>query len=232
MELNLFFTSAEYRRTSGTSVVIDVLRVSSTIIYLLEKGCSSILPVNTVKEAFLNKTDNNTLLCGERNARKIKGFDLGNSPSEILSSTVKNKKVVITSSNGIKTLLRCYSRPVTIIASFLNIKAVSEFLRKKSENINIICAGAGHLPSVEDTLCGGQLINALKEGAHYKLNDSALIAESFYMFHEMKTKEIINKSEHALRLKELGFAADIDLCLNKNSSKIVPVFQNGLIKTI
>ena len=69
-------------------VVIDVLRATSVMVHALSEGALEIIPVATVEEAFQRvKTfpSGTTLLGGERESRKIEGFDLGNSPKEYIA---------------------------------------------------------------------------------------------------------------------------------------------------
>jgi 2-phosphosulfolactate phosphatase len=66
-------------------VVIDALRASTTIVEALSNGCTEVRPVVTVNGTFqLAKKfpSEDTLIGGERGGRKVKGFDLGNSPRE------------------------------------------------------------------------------------------------------------------------------------------------------
>jgi len=205
------------------------LRASSTIIYSLERGCEFLVPVKTIKEAFAGKLDDSYLICGERRCKKIKGFDLGNSPSEVLSRNIKGKKILITTTNGIKTILKCASEQVTIICGFLNNKAVVEYLSYNSEDINIICAGSNKRPALEDVFCGGEVIHRLKKKKKCTLNDSAIIAESLYLHHKSNIRGLIINSRHAMNLKRLGYSSDIDLCLKQDISKIVPFYSNKII---
>ena len=67
----------------GVPVVIDVLRASSTIVTALANGVTEIVPVNSQKEAFDLKLEG-YLIAGEQNGFKLEGFDVGNSPTELL----------------------------------------------------------------------------------------------------------------------------------------------------
>jgi hypothetical protein len=86
-------------------VVIDVLRATSVMIHALSQGVSEIIPVSTVDEAFqMSKgfTRSSILLGGERESKKIQGFDLGNSPREYVAERVRGKKLILTTTNGTK----------------------------------------------------------------------------------------------------------------------------------
>src|SRR5207302_56481 len=66
-------------------VVIDVLRASTTIAVPLKNGAKEIIPVADVESAVKisgSLFGDVTLRAGERNARRIEGFNLGNSPRE------------------------------------------------------------------------------------------------------------------------------------------------------
>ena len=65
------------------AVVIDVLRATSTIITALYNGCKEVIPADEIEEAVRlakNYEKNTFILGGERNAEKIEGFHLSNSP--------------------------------------------------------------------------------------------------------------------------------------------------------
>jgi 2-phosphosulfolactate phosphatase len=66
-----------------TVVVLDVLRATTTIVEALAAGARTLYPVASIEEAIrlantLGREE--VLLCGERKALPIEGFDLGNSP--------------------------------------------------------------------------------------------------------------------------------------------------------
>ncbi|MBC2478467.1 2-phosphosulfolactate phosphatase, partial [Clostridium beijerinckii] len=90
-------------------VVIDMFRATSVIVTALSNGCEEVIPYLTIEET-LEAADkicrDNYLLGGERNAVKIDGFDLSNSPLEYTEDIVKNKKVLFTTTNGTRTLAR------------------------------------------------------------------------------------------------------------------------------
>ncbi|MCX8009860.1 MAG: 2-phosphosulfolactate phosphatase, partial [Ignavibacteria bacterium] len=64
-------------------IVIDLLRATSTIVTALNNSAKEIIPVESVAEAVKiskNQEKGTYLLAGEKNAKMIEGFDLGNSP--------------------------------------------------------------------------------------------------------------------------------------------------------
>ena len=93
----------ELHFTGKTTVVIDVLRATSVIVEALNNGAKEVIPVGSIDFAMkisVNAHGGQTLLCGERNTKKIDGFDLGNSPQEFIKGIVYGKSVVLFTTNG------------------------------------------------------------------------------------------------------------------------------------
>ena len=85
MKLNVFLSPVivdELYFTGKTTVVIDVLRATSTIVTAINNGAKEVVPVASVEFAVKvsgGMFGGQTLLGGERNTKKIEGFALGNS---------------------------------------------------------------------------------------------------------------------------------------------------------
>ena len=88
-------------------VVIDVLRATTTIVNALGNQAASITPVVTVEEARKVAAGTGSLLGGERNCKRLEGFDFGNSPAEYARSRVANKEITLTTTNGTRALMAC-----------------------------------------------------------------------------------------------------------------------------
>ena len=73
----------EMQLKDKTIVVIDVLRASTSVITALHHGAKEIIPVSNVESVVKISSSlfgGLTLRAGERNAKIIEGFNLGNSP--------------------------------------------------------------------------------------------------------------------------------------------------------
>jgi len=148
------------------AVMIDVLRASSTIVTALANGCRGFIPIlspNQVKKKAQQFEKEGVLLGGEREGIKIGGFDLGNSPREYKREAVKEKTIIFSTTNGVKTLEMVKSAYEVIIGSFLNLQAVCDYCTNYQGDILIICAGRESKFSLEDTACAGMIINSLKD---------------------------------------------------------------------
>ena len=103
-------------------MVIDVLRASSTVVTALAHGVQEIRVVAGVEEA-LSLRRKRYVVAGERQCYKVPGFDLGNSPIELMRVLDKRpiKKMVLTTSNLTRVLVSCRK---AVICSGLNLTAV------------------------------------------------------------------------------------------------------------
>lgn len=130
MFIDVAFAHAELARAKPLRyhliAVIDVLRATTTITTALENGAQAVVPVAAPGEARrraeelrtqagklqnragagIGQTETDVLLGGERHARIIPGFDLGNSPLEYTVEIVKDKVIVLTTTNGTSAFQR------------------------------------------------------------------------------------------------------------------------------
>src|SRR5512147_3073138 len=100
MKIDLAFTpfELEKKELEGKAVVvIDTLRATSTMITAFENGCAGFIPVVTVEEArklAAGQKAADILLGGERNAKPLEGFHVGNSPLDYCSDTIRGKIII------------------------------------------------------------------------------------------------------------------------------------------
>ena len=66
-------------------VIIDMLRASSTIVTAFSPGIETVIPVLDDEQAFSLK-DDCTVIYGEAGGVKIPGYDIGNSPVELIET--------------------------------------------------------------------------------------------------------------------------------------------------
>ena len=239
MKINVLFSPVnadELYYTHKTTVVIDVLRASSTIVNALTNGAKEIIPVATVEFAVKvsgGMFGGQTLLGGERNTKKIEGFALGNSPLEYTKDKVEDKSIVLFSTNGTKAVVKAKFSENLFVCSFNNLSAMVQHLFNLNENIEILCAGDNNLFSMEDSVCAGMLINGLKSlNKNIELSDSAKAAFTLYDRFGTDIEKLLKNTEHGKLLLKNGFEEDIRFCSNINSSTTIPYFNGTSIKTV
>jgi 2-phosphosulfolactate phosphatase len=218
-------------------IVIDVLRFSSSIVTGVAAGVKQFIPVATLDEARkMHKENSNYLLAGERRGLKPKDFHFGNSPLEYNKSDLKGKTIIISTTNGSKTIEYCKNSKLLLIASFLNAHALSAYILDylpREENISIILASKRHTIFLEDFICAGLLVsNIINSISEQHLNDDAILAKLAWNSAKDKLEKIILQSNHASYLQSIGFEEDVKFCIKRDIYDIIPFVEGNRISKI
>jgi len=234
MKIDLYVTPAGTERAllEGRSVVVvDVLRTSTTIATALANGAAKVIPVESVEEAtrLAHTLDAKTrLLCGERDGRKVSGFDLGNSPREYTRERVEGKTLVFASTNASPLMAGPLAGHEQRLLGYVNVTAVAESLRREKADVAVICAGRNGRFSLEDAACSGALARRLAAIiVGLTLNDSAEMAAEYDRIHGHDPESILRRSEHGRYLIELGFEEDLPICAAVDQVPLVPFLKDG-----
>lgn len=216
-------------------VVIDMFRATSVIVTALNNGCKEVIPYLTIEETLehtkkLNRED--YILGGERNAVKMKGFDLSNSPLEYTEEVVKNKAVLMTTTNGTRTLTKSTKAKKVLIAAMINAKAIAQALLEINDDVVIINAGTNGDFSMDDYICGGYIINEMSKcGKDVQLTDIAKTANIIYKGHK-DILSYVKEATHYSVMKSLELDKDIEYCIRKSFIDVVPEYLDGKITLI
>ncbi len=211
-------------------VVIDVLRATTVMVIAFQNGVRNIVPVLSPEEAFdiKNRLDGNVILGGERNAELIPDFDLDNSPLSYTREVVRNKTLVMTTTNGTSAIKAASQAGDVFIASFLNARAVAETLMS-ADKVALVCSGTNGDYTLEDGLCAGYIIDMLEKDNEVELTDFAHLVHSFYLMSKADIRKAASYAKHYRILKGKGFEKDLEYCFRMDESLIVPVFSDGVI---
>jgi 2-phosphosulfolactate phosphatase len=155
------------RQARGLTVVIDVFRAFSAACYVMGNGAEKIISAGSVETALgLRSGHPEYLLMGERNERKVAGFEFGNSPSEVEYTDFTGKTVVQTTSAGTQGLVNAIHADEVLTGSFVNADAIVNHIKKQAPvQVSLVCMGyAARHPIEEDTLCASYIRQRL-EGA-------------------------------------------------------------------
>lgn len=212
-----------------TVIVIDVLRATSCIVTAIAGGCREIVPVETVgqaKQAF----EEGNLLGGERSCKKIPGFDLGNSPLEYLKETVKDKRIIMTTTNGTKAIQKALKAENVLIGSMLNGTACIRSALHFKRDIVLLCAGTQHVFALEDGLCAGFLLdeaNKIEGARQIDIDDLGLTLLYGYKQAKSNLTQAFHLCLNGRRLHKLGFRQDVFFCCQQNLYATVPIWKEG-----
>ncbi len=218
MQIEILQLISGAKNARGLTVVIDVFRAFSTACYIMAAGAERIITVEHVEDALHFKgIMDGAVLLGERNERKVPGFDFGNSPTHLLDHDFSGKTVIMTTSSGTRGIINARSADEIITGSFVNAGAVISYIRGKNPSVlSLVCMGyEGHTPTQEDTFF-----------AEY-VRDSLLGKKVEFE----KMKEILRTGDGARLLNpanhEWSPATDFDLCLYLDRFNFVLSVEKG-----
>ena len=233
MKLDVLLTPGELLPADlaeRTVVVIDVLRASSTIVEALGAGARTLYPVASVEDALrlantLGREE--VLLCGERKALPIEGFDLGNSPAEFTPGRVGGKTLVMSTTNGTTVMAAAQAASRVVIGSFLNLTAVvDDLVRGKAEPV-FVCSGREGKFGLEDAVCAGRMAAAVMEAlpeVEWELNDGALAAVSLAERYG-DAEALFRQVAAGKQLIDAGLEGDLAICARVDRHDILPVLH-------
>lgn len=225
-------------------ILIDVLRASSTMTTMMEKGCKEILLTDQIEDAFKSdevKGYDDLLSCAENVAGNCReGCDF--SPSLIgieQMENLKEKRILMQTTNGTTAIHKLYRQGVEHIfvgcmrnAKYVMEKAV-ELANRLSLNINVVCAGRADstIYTIDDLYCAAKLTEygekaAKAQGIAYQLNDSAKIALHAISAYDT-TEEAFEASASGNIMRKIDCRKDIYLCAMDSIMKTVPYVERN-----
>lgn len=231
MKIEICFSPALYsyytsKKEDKIIIIVDILRASTSICTAFNNGANSIIPVATIHEAKEYKSKG-YLVGAERNVKRCRFADFGNSPLEYTSEKVKDKDIVLTTTYCTKAIKKASKDQSTmIIGSFSNITAVVNYCVEKKKDVLIVCAGWNNRFNIEDTIfCGALTKKLVIKGVHAANSDSSQAVLALWRNAEPDMWSYISRSEHIKRLEANGLEDSIAYCLTEDTAAIVPVYD-------
>lgn len=208
-------------------VVVDILRATSCMTTAFAHGIESITPFAQLEDC-LSMSSQGYLTAGERDGKKVEGFDLGNSPFEYMDEAVKGRKIAFTTTNGTQAIVKSFGAKEIIIGSFLNLQAVVNHLKSVEHNILVVCAGWKGKVNLEDTLFAGALVDHLQPAVQPAC-DAPLAAQRLFLQGRTNMVDFLKDSSHVKRLARLNIHRDIEFCLTPDQYHVLPVLKEGVL---
>jgi 2-phosphosulfolactate phosphatase len=233
----LFYPLVEQAGRDGLqdvhAVIIDVLRLGSTVVAALASGARKIIPAKDIETASrLARPPGQPakVLAGERKGVRIGGFDLGNSPLEYTIEAVGGKTIILTTTNGTRGIDAVSKARRIVLCAINNVDAVSRSVRNAAV-LAIVCCGTEGRVAAEDMLCGGMLLETLGDRiCTEKLNDTARLALLVARETGDTIEPFLRGCDSGKKLIELGYGADVDHCARRDISAIVPEIKDGALR--
>lgn len=238
VRVSVVLSPAEELPEADCWMVIDILRATTTMAVFFERGGTCLYPASSVEEGIaLRDTlasggERAPLLMGERNALPPSGFDLGNSPLELLKMDLSHlSTAVMATTNGTRALLKAAAngRPVRPVCA-CNASAVLDASLSSGERLGIYCAGRMGRAALDDTACAGILVELLLKRGKTELDDGAQMARAVWRDGGRDLPALLADSDHGKTLFSLGFEEDIRYAGQIDSS--TAVCRLGTSKTL
>lgn len=215
--IDVALTPAELRPADVT-VVIDVLRATSTVTQALAGGYRRVLCADSIDRA-AGLRSGDRVLAGERRCLKPPGFDQGNSPLEAVHR--HRGELVLATTNGAPAIVAAADQaPRVLLACLLNLDAATAAVRREYRrsdlDVLLVCAGTDGAVALEDVYLAG-LLSARLPGPR---TDAAVVAEG--LAHAFASPfEALDASADARVLRGAGLGEDIRYCARLSELDVV-----------
>lgn len=238
----------------SVSVVIDILRATTTMTTGVANGAARIVPCVGIDQAHLTKqrlsdelrhsapvanVTSAVLLGGERLGKPLPGFDLGNAPETYTPAAVRDRTIVMTTTNGTRAMDRCRGAQQILIGSFANLSRVVQHL-SRTHRVALVCSGTDKHVTCEDVLFAGAVTAELQRiakesGNPWEINDQAELARSYWQQiagdNRFPTTEsilgVFRRSLGGSNLIAQGRGADLEFAAQIDRFDVLPVLDQS-----
>ena len=211
--------------TADCSIVIDVLRATTTMVTALSVGAEAVqvfIDLDTLMAVSEKWNSAKRIRAGERGGSKVEGFDFGNSPLDCTAEGMMGKRLFVSTTNGTRAFQRVQDSPTVLGAALINRHEVVKYLvETKPETIWIVGAGWEGTYALEDTVCAGAIAHLLMDKLGLSLSDIAAIA--LYKTWQNDLLELLNHASHGQRLLQLDAHEDMAYCATIDSVNCLPI---------
>jgi 2-phosphosulfolactate phosphatase len=198
MQINCSSLLPGAQAARGIAVIIDVFRAFTCAPLMFSLGIQKIILASTPAEGFALKDKNpDVILVGEVGGIPIKGFDLGNSPTQILKqdpSFFDGRMVVQRTSSGVQGALAALdAADEVLLGSYALAKSTAQYIRtKKADRVSIVAMGWNlEVKAPEDEHCARYIAHMLEEGDY---NHNQALRD--IIFHETTQKFLRGDKVH------------------------------------
>lgn len=213
-------------------VVVDVIRASTSLITLVDRGAMQIFiaahPDGARRYA---ASHHGGVLVGEELGLAPRGFDYGNSPVELSTAAVAGKTVAFVTTNGTAAIHAVESSGPVLIGALRNAAAVTaeaaRIGRERHAGITIVCAGREGAFGIDDAYTAGCLIDLLRREDEGEMTDAAMAALRLYRS-ERDPIALFRASAAGRNVIQLGLGDDVVFCAQLDASAAVPALGREL----
>lgn len=155
------------RYQAGWAVIaVDVIRATTTAITAAATG-RRCFPAPTIEAALaLAKELKCPLLAGESGGSIPAGFEMDNSPAQLMNRTDIHRPMILVSSSGTKVIHEAAGCDATYLSSFRNYSSLAPYLSEHHSRVAIIGAGSKGEFREEDQMCCAWLAAGLMNNGY------------------------------------------------------------------
>ena len=218
-----------------TVIVVDVLRATTTIISALSNGAKEVFPQPSIEAARAAHEDigSGSVMGGERQGKIVDGFHHGNSPLEYTADAIKDKCLILATTNGTVAMEACRAATRVLIGAMVNVDAVAEAVFG-CERVCVMCSGTDRIITSEDVCFAGLLLKRVVEKRAKQnlppafLTDAANIALDHWSAIETKVAagkslaDFFRAARGGVNLVRIGHDADVACAAEIDSFDMVP----------
>jgi 2-phosphosulfolactate phosphatase len=235
------------RRARTVSIVVDVIRATTTLAVMFERGVRRVYVARDVAEARARRAAlPDALVAGEVAAVPPPDFDHGNSPEEwghLNATEVAGRDVLFSTTNGARALHASRGGGPIFAGALRNGAAVSHAALAAARHLTadgagasilIVCSGRDAQPAEDDSLCAAWLIATLRAVAARQETPVALdnpATAALDLLNDPERSRLgdarwlyerLLQSEPARDVLDVGLGADLAWCAALDASQSVP----------
>lgn len=211
---------------AGTVAVVDVLSFTTAVNVAVERGVAVYPAAPVVDAAALARAVGAALAVDRGEVTAEQPWSL--SPA-MLQAAAAPARLVLPSPNG--SAIAAAARGVVVAACLRNASAVAAWLAGREGPVTVVAAGErwpdGSLrPALEDLLGAGAVLAALTRDGALSESPEARSARAAYEA-TPSLAEAVRGCASGLELVEAGFAQDVEIAVEVDTSDVVPVLTDG-----
>lgn len=218
-----------FSNPSAITVIVDILRATSSICTAFANGVERIIPVGTLNEARDYKRKG-YIVAAERDGLVQDFADFGNSPFNFTVERVKGKHIVYSTTNGTQAIHMTKECHKVIIGAYLNFTSMCKWLIRQNKDVTILCAAWKNKFNLEDSVFAGAIVERLLEDKHYyTICDSALCSMDLYNQARVDIMAYIDKAAQRHRLRKNKLDDVIEYCHTFDQTDVIPILKDDYL---
>jgi 2-phosphosulfolactate phosphatase len=228
LDLHVAFVPEEAGPLRGrTVVVIDVIRATTSLLLMLERGCAEVLILPTIDAArHYREAYPEVLLAGEQRGLAPEGFDFGNSPEAFAHAALDGRRVAFATTNGTRAVHAAAAATAVFLGCLRNRTAVARaaatLAGESGAGLCLVCAGRDGAFSLDDAYTAGALVDAVVDSSpDVHATDAAVAARLLYRS-VADPAALFRQTRAGRNVIEIGLAGDLAYCASIDQSTLVP----------